>query len=459
MTSNHGRHSKPQQPPRPDQGFQRTPGAPQPQRGPRTQTPDYQAAVNRSAYGAARAAAPKKKSKLPIVIIVLLVVLALVGGAFALLASGVLAGVSSKDTQTVQTQQTAGDPNDGSEDESVAVSPGEGSSPTEEAEGSEDANLAGVQDKIVDEGAIAAATAKPYNLTTKAVKKVKDHGKKVFTFNTRAKSKSEGVDTSSPKLTAKQKKAVKKAIAKVEGSGASCGFMLIDCATGKGVGYNINKRIYGASSFKGPYCVYVAQKYLETGKKSFSSTLPSGKQNEQGFLSVTGQTDIKTLIRTTITNSDNPNFLALCYGLSREGCGKWLKKMGLRSAIAGVAYQSDYPTYSAKEAAMLWTNTRTYLKTDSTYAKSLKKWFGKTNMSPIRNGLKKVDGAKVRNKAGWCYSAIADPSCCDNAWITVDGREYILCIMSTMNCTGKDGSFTKLSKVAKAVFACRGALE
>lgn len=414
--------------------------------------------MNRSAYGAARAAAPKKKSKLPIVIIVLLVVLALVGGAFALLASGVFTGGSSKDTQTTQTLQPAGDPNDGSEDESVAVNPDEESSPTEEGEAADESSETAV-DADPEDSAEPVVAAKPYNLTTKAVKKVKDHGKKVFTFNTRAKSKAEGVDTSKPKLTSKQKKAIKKAIAKVEATGASCGFMLIDCATGKGVGYNINKRIYGASSFKGPYCVYVAQKYLETGKKSFSSTLPSGKQNEQGFLSVTGQTDIKTLIRTTITNSDNPNFLALCYGLSREGCGKWLKKMGLRSAIAGVAYQSDYPTYSAKEAAMLWTNSRAYLKTDSSYAKSLKKWFGKTNVSPIRSGLKKVDGVKVRNKAGWCYESIADPSCCDNAWVTLGDREYILCIMSTMNCTGKDASFTKLSKVAKAVFACRGALE
>lgn len=73
-----------------------------------------------------------------------------------------------------------------------------------------------------------------------------------------------------PQLSEEGATQVGDAISAITANNKTVGFAFIDLQTGSGYVYNLDQRVYGASSFKGPVLIYGCQQALETGKTSIS---------------------------------------------------------------------------------------------------------------------------------------------------------------------------------------------
>lgn len=233
----------------------------------------------------------------------------------------------------------------------------------------------------------------------------------------------------------------------IEGGGYTVGFTLINLSTGKGIAYNLDSRVYGASSFKGPYGAYLCQ-HLGDADTSY----PAGADSAGAGISGS----IDSLLQPMIVNSDNNAFSSLRNAYDSSGFADWLSTCGVDSAIM---HDTHFPRYSARESALLWLHTYQYLKTETPTAQHLASLYAQTNVSFIRAGVSGVDGVQtVRNKAGWCASGARFTGLCDAGLIEcADGTTYL---MSTMT-NAPDGSLytVRLANLANALFACRSVLD
>ena len=233
----------------------------------------------------------------------------------------------------------------------------------------------------------------------------------------------------------------------IEAGGYTVGFMLINLSTGKGIAYNLDSRVYGASSFKGPYGAYLCQ-HLGDGDISY----PAGADSAGAGISGS----IDSLLQPMILNSDNDAFSSLRNAYDSSGFAEWLSACGVDSSIM---HDTHFPRYSARESALLWLHAYQYLKTETPTAQHLASLYAHTNVSFIRSGVGSVDGVEtVLNKAGWCASGARFTGLCDAGLIECsDGTTYL---MSTMT-NAPDGSLytVRLANLANALFACRGALD
>ncbi len=233
----------------------------------------------------------------------------------------------------------------------------------------------------------------------------------------------------------------------IESGGYTVGFTLINLSTGKGIAYNLDSRVYGASSFKGPYGAYLCQ-HLGDADTSY----PAGADSAGAGIS----SSIDSLLQPMILNSDNNAFSSLRNAYDSSGFADWLSACGVDSAIM---HDTHFPRYSARESALLWLHTYQYLKTETPTAQHLASLYAQTNVSFIRAGVGGVDGVQtVRNKAGWCTSGARFTGLCDAGLIEcADGTTYL---MSTMT-NAPDGSLytVRLANLANALFACRSALD
>lgn len=233
----------------------------------------------------------------------------------------------------------------------------------------------------------------------------------------------------------------------IESGGYTVGFTLINLSTGKGIAYNLDSRVYGASSFKGPYGAYLCQ-HLGDADTSY----PAGADSAGAGISGS----IDSLLQPMIVNSDNNAFSSLRNAYDGSGFADWLSACGVDSTIM---HDTHFPRYSARESALLWLHTYQYLKTETPTAQHLASLYAQTNVSFIRAGVGGVDGVQtVRNKAGWCASGARFTGLCDAGLIEcADGTTYL---MSTMT-NAPDGSLytVRLANLANALFACRSALD
>lgn len=216
---------------------------------------------------------------------------------------------------------------------------------------------------------------------------------------------------------------------------------------GKGIGYNLDSRVYGASSFKGPYGAYLCQHLGDA-----DATYPAGAEAAGAGIS----SSIDSLLQPMIIDSDNNAFSSLRNSYDSSGFAEWLSSCGVDSSIM---HDTHFPRYSARESALLWLHTYQYLETDTPTAQHLASLYAQTNVSFIRAGVGSVDGVEtVRNKAGWCASGARFTGLCDAGLIEcADGTTYL---MSTMTNAPDDSLYTvRLSNLANALFACRDALD
>ena len=255
----------------------------------------------------------------------------------------------------------------------------------------------------------------------------------------------EGEDATS--LSEEQQESLAAATQNIEGGGYTVGFTLINLNTGKGIAYNLDSRVYGASSFKGPYAAYLCQ-HLGDNDASY----PSGSEAAGSGVS----SSIYSLIQPMILYSDNSAFSSLRNSYDSAGFAEWLNSCGVDSEIM---HDTHFPRYSARESALLWLRTYQYLKTNTPTAQNLASLYEQTNVSFIRSGVSDDEEVEaVLNKAGWCSGRERFTGLCDAGLIKcTDGTTYL---MSTMTNSPDGGLYTvRLANLASTLFECRDVLE
>lgn len=255
----------------------------------------------------------------------------------------------------------------------------------------------------------------------------------------------EGED--STPLSEEQQESLAAATQNIEGSSYTVGFTLINLNTGKGIAYNLDSRVYGASSFKGPYAAFLCQ-HLGDNDASY----PSDSEAAGSGVS----SSIYSLMQPMILYSDNSAFNSLRNTYDSAGFAEWLNSCGVDSEII---HDTHFPRYSTRESALLWLHTYQYLKTNTPTAQNLASLYEQTNVSFIRSGVS--DDAEVEavlNKAGWCAGRERFTGLCDAGLIKcTDGTTYL---MSTMTNSPDGGLYTvRLANLASTLFECRDVLE
>lgn len=300
------------------------------------------------------------------------------------------------------------------------------------------ANAVAITTNIAAEEAAAGLVAQ--RLTPNALNSVDSFATAPGTF-----SLIEGEDAAP--LSEEQQESLAAATQNIEGGGYTVGFTLINLNTGKGIAYNLDSRVYGASSFKGPYAAFLCQ-HLGDNDASY----PSGSEAAGSGVS----SSIYSLMQPMILYSDNSAFNSLRNTYDSVGFAEWLNSCGVDSEIM---HDTHFPRYSARESALLWLRTYQYLKTNTPTAQNLASLYEQTNVSFIRSGVSDDEGVEaVLNKAGWCAGSERFTGLCDAGLIKcTDGTTYL---MSTMTNSPDGGLYTiRLANLASALFECRDVLE
>lgn len=248
-------------------------------------------------------------------------------------------------------------------------------------------------------------------------------------------------------LSEEQQESLATATQNIEGGGYTVGFTLINLNTGKGIAYNLDSRVYGASSFKGPYAAFLCQ-HLGDNDASY----PSGSEAAGSGVS----SSIYSLMQPMILYSDNSAFSSLRNTYDSVGFAEWLNSCGVDSEIM---HDTHFPRYSTRESALLWLRTYQYLKTNTPTAQNLASLYEQTNVSFIRSGVSDDEEVEaVLNKAGWCAGRERFTGLCDAGLIKcTDGTTYL---MSTMTNSPDGGLYTvRLANLASTLFECRDVLE
>lgn len=225
------------------------------------------------------------------------------------------------------------------------------------------------------------------------------------------------------------------------------GVVFYDLSSGKGVTYNADAEVYGASSYKALYVLYVCELLVETGQVSLDDTLGTYGGYSMGWLTV------RDLIETSVVNSDNDSFIALRATFDQDGYEDWIAALGVEDEAA-LDSMSDFPTYCSRTSAKLWREMSEYLSRESETSQWLSGLLASTTRSFIRDGIAD-DHVMVRNKAGWISEAGCNATC-DAGLIDVDGDTYVMSIMTSM--PWSDRSSEAVAAIAKALYDTRAAL-
>ena len=225
------------------------------------------------------------------------------------------------------------------------------------------------------------------------------------------------------------------------------GVVFYDLSSGKGVTYNADVEVYGASSYKALYALYICESLVETGQVSLDDSLGTYGGYNMGWQTV------RDLIEAAVVNSDNDSFIALRAAFDRVDYEDWIVSLGVDYDTA-LDPMSDFPTYCPRTSAKLWREMSEYLSCGSETSQWLSELLLSTSRSFIRDGIAD-DQALVRNKAGWisgdgCYST------CDAGLIDIDGRTYVMSIMTSMPWSDRSSEVT--AAIARALFDTRAAL-
>lgn len=262
------------------------------------------------------------------------------------------------------------------------------------------------------------------------------------------------------------------AIDSMESEGYSVGCFFLNLSTGQGVAYNLNTRIYGASSFKGIYAAYLSE-HLADGEAGLSSSAVS-------------------LMDASVRYSDNNAFSNLRNRYDGAGFASWIESCGVNSDIV---HDTHFPRYSARESALLWFHIYNYLQSGTSAAQHLREIYTQTNVSFIRDGVGEVitseaaglttdvaastdtsgsgvgsadatssansaanpsgagSSATVMNKAGWIASSPRFSGLCDAGLIECNGTTYVMSVMSSA--PDSAGNREKLTSIIGELFKLR----
>ena len=254
------------------------------------------------------------------------------------------------------------------------------------------------------------------------------------------------VDNKTPTLEDESLALLQDALSRAQELG-DVGVVFYDLSSGKGVTYNADVEVYGASSYKALYALYICESLVETGQVSLDDSLGTYGGYNMGWQTV------RDLIDAAVVNSDNDSFIALRVTFDRVGYEDWIASLGIDYDTA-LDPMSDFPTYCPRTSAKLWREMSEYLSRDSETSQWLSGLLASTTRSFIRDGIAD-DQALVRNKAGWisedgCYST------CDAGLIDIDDRTYVMSVMTSMPWSDRSSEVT--AAIAKSLFDTRAAL-
>lgn len=254
------------------------------------------------------------------------------------------------------------------------------------------------------------------------------------------------VDNKTPTLEDESLALLQDALSRAQELG-DVGVVFYDLSSGKGVTYNPDVEVYGASSYKALYALYICESLVETGQVSLDDSLGTYGGYNMGWQTV------RDLIDAAVVNSDNDSFIALRAAFDSVGYEDWIASLGIDYDTA-LDPMSDFPTYCPRTSAKLWREMGEYLSRGSETSQWLSELLSSTSRSFIRDGIAD-DQALVRNKAGWisedgCYST------CDAGLIDIDGRTYVMSVMTSMPWSDRSSEVT--AAIAKALFDTRAAL-
>ncbi len=225
------------------------------------------------------------------------------------------------------------------------------------------------------------------------------------------------------------------------------GVVFYDLSGGKGVTYNADVEVYGASSYKALYALYICESLVETGQVSLDDSLGTYGGYNMGWQTV------RDLIEAAVVYSDNDSFIALRAAFDRVGYEDWIVGLGIDYDTA-LDPMSDFPTYCPRTSARLWREMSEYLSMDTETSQWLSGLLTSTSRSFIRDGIAD-EQVLVRNKAGW-ISEDGYYSICDAGLIDIDGRTYVMSVMTSMPWSDRSSEVT--AAIAKALFDTRAAL-
>ena len=225
------------------------------------------------------------------------------------------------------------------------------------------------------------------------------------------------------------------------------GVVFYDLSGGKGVTYNADVEVYGASSYKALYALYICESLVETGQVSLDDSLGTYGGYNMGWQTV------RDLIEAAVVYSDNDSFIALRAAFDRVGYEDWIVGLGIDYDTA-LDPMSDFPTYCPRTSARLRREMSEYLSMDTETSQWLSGLLASTSRSFIRDGIAD-EQVLVRNKAGW-ISEDGYYSTCDAGLIDIDGRTYVMSVMTSMPWSDRSSEVT--AAIAKALFGTRAAL-
>ncbi|MEE1532850.1 MAG: serine hydrolase [Collinsella sp.] len=197
------------------------------------------------------------------------------------------------------------------------------------------------------------------------------------------------VDDQIPALEDESLVALQDALSQAQELG-DVGVVFYDLTSGKGVTYNADAEVYGASSYKALYVLYVCESLVETGQVSLDESLGT-----YGGYSMGWQT-VRDLIEAAVVNSDNDSFIALRAAFDRVGYEDWIVSLGVDYDTA-LDPMSDFPTYCPRTSAKLWREMSEYLSCGSETSQWLSELLSSTSRSFIRDGIAD-DQALVRTR-------------------------------------------------------------
>lgn len=131
------------------------------------------------------------------------------------------------------------------------------------------------------------------------------------------------------------------------------GVVFYDLSSGKGVTYNADAEVYGASSYKALYVLYICESLVETGQVSLDDSLGTYGGYNMGWQAV------RDLIEAAVVNSDNDSFIALRAAFDRVGYEGWIVGLGIDYDTA-LDPMSDFPTYCAHLGQVMARDERVF---------------------------------------------------------------------------------------------------
>lgn len=174
------------------------------------------------------------------------------------------------------------------------------------------------------------------------------------------------------KISAAERRRLKRAVNAVQKGGRSVSFVMIDIRSGRGIAYNAGRKYYSASSIKGPFVVSVVAKK------------PGVLRSRKGT------------INKILKYSDNNAYIGFARRYGFSCFNKWVKKSGASYKRTGG--NRCYGYFNARNMARIWLSNYSYFNSCGT-GKKLGKMFEHPAVSAIHSTL----GGKytTRSKAGW----------------------------------------------------------